>query len=159
MKPIQKMTLMLLLLFGACSFAQTGVRVTYYDGNIQDFNVAAAGKLYFVSDNLLVSTDGIIAPTTIPVNIIRKITFDGSLATTTFGENDHHLALFPNPGAEVIKIQSDRSESLKTEIYSLTGQLIQQGMYQSGQDIDVSQLARGLYLVQVNGLTIKFSKK
>lgn len=159
MKPIQKTTLMLLLLIGTCSLAQTGVRVTYYDGNIQDFNVAASGKLYFASENLLVSTDGIVAPTTIPVSIIRKITFNGALANTTFGENDHHLVLSPNPSTEVIRIASERSESLKTQIYSLTGQLIQQGIYESGQDIDISQLARGLYLVQANGVTFKFSKK
>ncbi|NHM05849.1 T9SS type A sorting domain-containing protein [Flavobacterium sp. CYK-4] len=159
MKPIQNLTFVILMLLGAYSWAQTGIRVTYYDGNIQNFNVTTSGKLYFSADNLYVKADGVTTSTTIPVNIIRKITFDGALATTNFGENDQALTLAPNPSADVIRIGSENRESLKTQIYSLTGQLILQGVYQVGQDIDVSKLAAGLYLVQVNGVTIKFSKK
>jgi hypothetical protein len=159
MRTVQKITLMLLLLISSYSFAQTGVTVTYYNGTTQAFNVATAGKLYFETDNLYVKTDATTAPTTIPVNIIRKITFSNTLATTTFGTNSHHLVLYPNPGSDVIRIQSDVNEDLKTKIYSLTGQLILEGVYQRGQDINVSDLTAGLYLVQVNGLTIKFSKK
>jgi hypothetical protein len=158
MKTIYKITVMLLLI-SAYSAAQTGVTITYYDGTAQGFNVTSGGKLYFGSDQLYVKTDGTTAPTTIPVNIIRKITFGSVLATTTFGENRNHLALYPNPGSDYIRIQSDADENLNTKIYSMAGQLVQQGTYQPDQDIDVSGLASGLYLVQVDGLTIKFSKK
>ena len=150
---------MLLLLVSCYSFAQTGVIVTYYDGNAQTFNIATTGKLYFATDNLYVETDGVTAPTTIPVNIIRKITFSNALATTTFGENNHNTILYPNPSSDVIRIKSDANGDLKTKIYSLTGRLVLEGVYQNNQDIDVSNLSSGLYLVQVNGLTIKFSKK
>lgn len=159
MKPIQKFTLTLLLFLSACSFAQTGVTITYYTGETQAFNVAHDGKLYFETDNLFVKTDGTTTPTTIPVSIIRKINFSTTLATTTFGQNNHHIALYPNPGTDIIRIKSDASENLATKIYSLTGRLVLQGIYESDQDIDVSNLSSGLYLVQVNGLTIKFSKK
>lgn len=141
------------------SIAQTGVYITYYDGSNQTFNVAATGKLYFETDNFFVKTDGNTTPTTIPVNIIRKITFSNALATATFGKNVSNLMLYPNPSSEVIRIKSEVQEALKTKIYSSTGQLFLQGTYQSNQDIDVSSLASGLYLIQVNGLTIKFSKK
>jgi len=141
------------------SFAQTGVTVTYYDGTTQGFNVTSAGKLYFVSDNLYVKLDGTTTPTTIPVTIIRKITFSETLATTTFGENKKNLVLYPNPSSNVIRIKSDENEALKINIYSLQGQLVHQGVYQSNEEINMSNLSSGLYLVQVNGLTIKFSKK
>ena len=158
MRKIQTFT-WLLLLASALSYAQTGVNVTYYDGTVQGFNVAAVGKIYFESGNLYVKADGTTTPTTIPVSIIRKITFSGTLATTSFGNNSHNLALYPNPGSGLIRIKSDANEELKTKIYSLTGQLMLHGSYQPGQDIDISGLATGLYLVQVNGVTIKFSKK
>lgn len=102
MRKIQTFT-WLLLLASALSFAQTGVNVTYYDGTLQGFNVAAAGKLYFESDNLYVKLDGTTTPTTIPVNIIRKITFSGTLATTSFGNNSDNLVLYPNPGLDITK--------------------------------------------------------
>jgi len=160
MREFKTLTWLLLLFASTFSFAQSGVNVTYYDGTVQGFSVATSGKLYFESDNLYVKVDGITTPTTVPVSIIRKITFSStSLSTPTFGENKDHLVLYPNPGSEFIRIKSDASEDLKIKIYSLTGQLVQQGIYQPNQDIDVSKLNSGLYLVQVNGLTIKFSKK
>jgi len=69
------------------------------------------------------------------------------------------LVLYPNPGSGTIQIKSGTYEDLDVKIYSLTGQLVKQGKYLSGQDIDVSEISRGLYLVQVNDLTLKFSKK
>lgn len=155
-----KLLLNLLLVFMASfSFAQTGVTVTYYTGTTQGFNVATTGKLYFASDNLYVKTDGTTTPTTIPVNIIRKITFSNALSNETFGENKNNMVLYPNPSNESIKINSDVYEDLNVKIYSLEGQLMQQGTYSINNDIDVSNLSTGLYLVQVNGLTFKFSKK
>ena len=159
MKTIQKITFLLFFLVSSYSFAQTGIIVNYYDGTTQGFNVTIAGKLYFASDNLYVKLDEITTPTTIPVTIIQKITFSSTLATTNFGGNNNHLVLYPNPSTDVFRIKSDANEELKINIYSLQGQLVHQGNYQSDEDINVYNLSSGLYLVQVNGLTIKFSKK
>lgn len=159
MKTIQKITFLLFFLVSSYSFAQTGIIVTYYDGTTQGFNVTIAGKLYFASDNLYVKLDETTTPTTIPVTIIQKITFSSTLATTNFGGNKNNLVLYPNPSTDVFRIKSDTNEELKINIYSLQGQLVHQGNYQSDEDINVSNLSSGLYLVQVNGLTIKFSKK
>ncbi len=156
---IQKIMLFSLLLIGLASFAQTGVTVTYYDGTTQGFNVTTAGKLYFEQDNLLVKIEATSTPTTIPVSIIRKITFSNSLATQTFGQNKTNIVLYPNPASDYIKIKSDNFDALDTRIYSLSGQLVLKGSFQSGEDINVSGLSSGLYLAQVNGVTIKFSKK
>lgn len=159
MKQLRTITFMLLLLATSYSFSQTGVIVTYYDGTTQNFNIATTGKLYFSNDDLNVKTDGTTSVTTIPVSIIRKIVFSNTLGTPTIGENKNNLALYPNPSSDLIQIKSDSMEELDVKIYALTGQLVQQGSYQSNQSIDVSSLAKGLYLVQVNGLTVKFSKK
>lgn len=159
MKNFQKFTWLLFLFVSSYSLAQTGVTVTFYNGTTQGFNVTTAGKLYFASDNLYVKLNGTTAPTTIPVSIIQKITFGATLSTTTFGENENNLVLYPNPSSEVFRIQSNIDETLKIKIYSLQGQLVHQGNYQTNEDINVSDLASGIYLVQVNGLTIKFSKK
>jgi len=156
----QTFTLLPLLLLAAYSFAQTGVSVTYYDGNVQNYNVSAAGKLYFDANNLFVKTDAsATAPTTIPVTLIRKITFTTALGTQTFAENANNLALYPNPGGDFVKIKSETFEALSTKFYSLTGQLVKQGVYQTDENIDISGLTAGLYFVQVNGSTLKFSKK
>ncbi|MFM2358684.1 MAG: hypothetical protein RLY16_677 [Bacteroidota bacterium] len=81
MRSIQKIIALLLLFFCHHSFAQTGVKVTYYDETVQVFNVATSGKLYFETDNLLVQLSDAATPTTIPISIIRKITFTDTLST------------------------------------------------------------------------------
>ena len=160
MKHLRKIAFMLLLIATSYSYSQSGITVTYYDGSIQNFTVEAEGKLYFDSANLFIKIDGSsTAPTTIPVDLIRKITFSTTLGTQTFAENTTNLKLYPNPSGDFIKVKSETLEELKTKIYSLTGQLVKQGIYQSDEDIDVSGLTAGLYFVQINGSTLKFSKK
>ncbi|MBS1534910.1 MAG: T9SS type A sorting domain-containing protein [Bacteroidetes bacterium] len=154
-----KTILGLLLLFTAFAHAQTGVAVTYYDGNVQNFSVATSGKLYFDASNVLIKTDAsVTTPTTIPVALIRKITFDSNLANETF-ETANSLAMYPNPGADQVRISSKVDVPLKTQVYTLTGQLVMQGEYQPNQGIDVSGLTSGLYFFKINGVTLKFSKK
>lgn len=156
----QTFALLLLLLVTSFSFSQTGVVVTYYTGSTQNYTVATSGKLYFDATNLYLKVDGsATAPTTIPVTLIRKITFSNTLGTQTFEENAKNLVLYPNPSGDYIRIKSNDFETLTTKMYSLTGQLVKQGSYQSDEDIDISDLASGLYFVQVNGSTLKFSKK
>ncbi|MFN8275093.1 MAG: T9SS type A sorting domain-containing protein [Flavobacteriaceae bacterium] len=154
-----KTILGLLLLFTAFAHAQSGVAVTYYDGNVQNFSVATSGKLYFDASNVLIKTDAsVTTPTTIPVALIRKITFGGNLANETF-EATNSLALYPNPGDQEVRISSIVDQPLKTQVYTLTGQLVMQGEYQPNQSIDVSGLTSGLYFFKINGVTLKFSKK
>jgi hypothetical protein len=149
----------LLLLLTAYTHAQTAVTVTYYDGNVQNFSVATSGKLYFDAANVLIKTDAaVVTPTTLPVALIRKITFGSNLAHETF-EAANSLALYPNPGVQEVRISSIVEQPLKTQIYTLTGQLVMQGEYQPNQSIDVSGLTSGLYFFKINGVTLKFSKK
>lgn len=149
----------LFLFMAKIGFAQTGVYVTYYSGSTQGFNVETSGKLYFDSDNLYVKNNDAATPTTIPVSIIRKIVFSNTLATEAFGENKYNMALYPNPGNDYIKIYSEKDEDLSVTIYTLNGQLLHSGKYTVNQDIDVTSLAQGLYLIQANGVTFKFCKK
>ena len=50
-------------------------------------------------------------------------------------------------------------ETMHVKIYSLSGQLLKTGSFDTNQDIDVSGFAKGIYLVQVDDVTLKFVKK
>ncbi len=154
-----KVYFVFLMFAGVFTFAQTGVKIKYYTGTEQGFNVTASGKLYFSGDNLLVKPEATSTETSIPVSIIRKITFtDEILATQNVGLNRKNLQLYPNPSTDFIRIKSEK-KSLDVKIYSLEGKLVVSGTYKSDQDINVSKLNAGVYLVQANGVTIKFIKK
>lgn len=65
-------------LFAARGKSQTGILVTYYNGSQQGYSVATSGKLYFENSNLQIVLTGASTPVSIPVSIIRKITFSAS---------------------------------------------------------------------------------
>ena len=155
-KNLMGFTMLILSIF---AYSQTDVKIKYYTGTEQGFNVSASGKLYFSGDNLLVKPEATSTETSIPVSIVQKITFtDEVLATQEIGANKSNLQLYPNPSTNYIRIKSE-SKSLAVKIYSTSGQLIISGNYKSDEDINVSKLNAGVYLIQANGVTIKFIKK
>lgn len=66
------------LLFAVSGQAQTGVLITYYNGSQQGYSIATSGKLYFENGNLQIVPTGGSTPVSIPVTIIRKVTFSSS---------------------------------------------------------------------------------
>ena len=154
-----KVSFIFLMFASVFGFAQTGVKIKYYTGTEQGFNVSASGKLYFSGDNLLVKSEANSTETSIPVSIIQKITFtDEVLATHNVGLNKSNLQLYPNPSTDYIRIKSE-AKSLDVKIYNLEGKLLVSGTYKSDEDINASKLNAGIYLVQANGVTLKFIKK
>lgn len=157
---MRKWYLIGLLLICCSNFAQTGVVITYYDSTQQQFNVQTTGKLFFSGDNLQIQIDDTVTqPTSIPVSIIQRITFTNNLSSPQQTAAAIRLNLFPNPGAEYIQISSTNEDILHVKIYNSNGQLLQNGSYFPMQNIDVSNLESGIYLVQVNGVTLKFVKR
>lgn len=159
MRILKQVALLLLLLQSVLAFSQTGIKVFYVSGTAQTFNVATTGALYFESDNLYIKTDGTMAPTTIPVGIIQKITFAEITTAITAIADKQKISLYPNPSSDFFRIGTSSTENLKVRVYSLTGQLVHQGIYVKEQSIDVSNLITGVYLVQINNSTFKFVKQ
>lgn len=142
------------------SFAQTGIKVTYYTGSTQDYTVETSGKLYFSGSNLLIKVSGTANNVSIPTNIIRKITFTtASLATQEIGQNSSKFKLYPNPTSDFIRISSDKKDKISVKIYSVSGQIVHQGTYLPEENINVSNLRMGFYFVQANDTTFKLIKK
>lgn len=156
---IRKLMLIVILLTTGLTKAQTGVTVTYYTGTTQNFSIETNGKLYFENEELYLKSNSTTTPTVIPVSIIQKITFSNTLGVTTFGQNENKLTLYPNPASDLIKIGANSNDPMEVKMYTLTGQLVQQGKYFPNEAIDISALSGGIYLIQANGATFKFIKK
>lgn len=160
LKTFSKILLMSLLFSAATIFAQTGIKVTFYSGSAQDYTIETSGKLYFSGSNLLIKTSSSAADVSVPTNIIRKITFTTAvLSTQEIGQNKDKFALYPNPASDFIQISSDKKDKMKVKIYSSTGRMVHSGTYLPKESINISELAPGFYLVQVDQTTIKLIKK
>jgi hypothetical protein len=82
-----------------------------------------------------------------------------STASVKDDEFSTYFSLYPNPASTFINIQSKSVEVTKAQIYNLTGQLVldQDGLNKSG--IDVSNLAKGIYILKLSSADNQYSRK
>jgi subtilisin-like proprotein convertase family protein len=71
-----------------------------------------------------------------------------TLATKSF--NDLDIIMFPNPATDILSIQFDDTSELKVTLFDLLGRkVISKVLDSNNSDIDVSTLASGTYIVQM----------
>ncbi|GAK91373.1 hypothetical protein JCM19297_872 [Nonlabens ulvanivorans] len=60
------------------------------------------------------------------------------------------FSIYPNPASDTISIYGGASQfdTISYQLYSITGQLVQNGIY-NNDSVDVSELNSGLYLLQL----------
>ena len=92
---------------------------------------------------------------------ISEVTFSQSAPESVEGVSAERLAvtLFPNPVTNELRLQGLR-EAAQVRVMGLDGALlIEATLTPNNGRIDVSNLAAGVYLLQVNQTTVKFIKK
>ena len=70
-----------------------------------------------------------------------------TLSNDNFEEGE--FLIYPNPVSDQLHIESARSQIQQVEIFNLNGKRVLNVGYQANQPIDVSSLAKGMYLVKV----------
>jgi len=83
--------------------------------------------------------------------VVKFTTKTGSSVINDYSEkNKHLLNPYPNPASEKVTIITDMSENPIIFIYNLQGQLLLQQQVQQGKtDIDISDLAKGVYILRL----------
>lgn len=152
--------MLLFLILATHAYSQTTVQLTYFTGNVQNFTVNESGKLFFEDENLMVQPGSGDTPTSIPVNLIQKITFPNTTSgMVSPNQSSSAIRVYPNPCSDFIRVIALTPVESQIRIYSFTGQLAYQGINPPDNTIDISHLAAGIYFIQINGETIKFIKK
>ena len=135
--------------------AQTRVTISFYSAAEQTLTVSDAGKLYF-QDNYLYINEGSSVPYSFLLSAISKITF---AEETGIGDIEtSEVRIYPNPATDNVRIHNNRAERSLYSLYSSDGRLLQRGVCQNDEPVDVQRYAKGLYLLQVDGVTFKISK-
>ena len=118
-------------------------------------DIATIGKWLFVEDNIqLLDKSGNILATELIANI-KNIQF----ATAGISEDVkdtvvNTIVVYPNPTQDVLMIQGIESQTLR--VYNLQGSLLQT---EWGDQISVSNLPDGTYLLQIGTQVVRFIKK
>lgn len=145
----------------ACSLlvhAQSKVlRITKTDNSVSNFEVSLLNKVLFNDSTMIIKmNDGSVS--NIPVNTIRSF-----VVRTFTGINEiqeRPLLVYPNPAVSDIHLLNLDSQTHVASVYAVTGQLmLEKPVSAADNTLDVSVLKQGVYVLRLNGQTIKFTKK
>jgi hypothetical protein len=90
---------------------------------------------------------------------IRKLYFS-SLPTVLKAEQKIGLILYPNPVSQTLSLRNIPEGATVATIWHISGRKVMQATLTSeNPTLDVSGLASGLYLLKIQNLTLRFSKK
>lgn len=129
--------------------------LTTIDGEEIMYQLSEKSQISFEDGTQLTIEDGIGTTTTYPLSQIRKMVCSEILGTE---ENSlSKLQLFPNPSRNSLTILG-LQELQPARIYALDGRLVKSFEASEGSVIDISGLPQGMYLLHINGQTLKMMK-
>jgi len=129
------------------------------DGSKQNFELKSLQKITF-SDNNLVLNNSTGAFATFGIATINKIlvstTSDGIKNTKSGNGN---ISIFFNPSDNQITIQNKPEGTLTVSLYRPDGvQVLKTQISNNNDPVNVSSLAKGIYLLKINNQVFKFKK-
>ena len=129
--------------------------VTTTDGVEQSYQLTEESQLYFENGERLVIEDGAGTTQTFQLANIQKLV---CTEVTGIGESTaSDLQLIPNPARDSFIIKNLQG-STQARIYSLDGRLMKSFEATEGMMVDISGLAKGMYLLHIDGQTLKMMK-
>ncbi|MDP4278443.1 MAG: T9SS type A sorting domain-containing protein [Bacteroidota bacterium] len=155
-----KLTFLLFLSFSLLGIAgsyadnQKSLTIQTLDGSEKKVTVTEIRKLTFLNDQLIINyTDG--ASASQALSTINKLYFSTSTGLKQPVSNSR-LAVYPNPVAEMLTIINAAQQTNRLTLFSLDGTVITRKQFSSGEiQLDMSTLANGLYLLNINNQTFK----
>jgi Secretion system C-terminal sorting domain len=81
--------------------------------------------------------------------LLLAFVFCGLAANAQQAGKSPNLSVFPNPATEFIAVQDNNDVVAHVAIFSLVGKKIREFEHQKGERYSVSDLPKGMYLVQL----------
>ena len=129
--------------------------VTKTNGEELAFQLTENSQLYFENGEKLVIGEGQTVTAAFPLTEIRKM---ACTEYTGIGETaPSALQLMPNPSRDRFVIQHLQNSG-EARIYTLDGRLVKSFTATEGLTVDISDLAPGMYLLHIDGQTLKMMK-
>ena len=140
--------------------AQNSLIVKQTNGTLKGTALTSLSKITFSSGNMLVrktdaTTDSYV------LSDVSRITFGFFSGINEISSNSAQFSVYPNPATSFIQLKNlPETSAYNISIFSLDGsRLIQKYLTSTSEIIDISILKKGMYLLSVNGSTLKFIKQ
>ena len=132
----------------------TSILVESTSGTQLTEDIAKIGKLVFVDNEiqLLDKSGNVLAVETI--GNVRKITFGEDLATDLDSLQPTPIMIYPNPSHDIIHVNGIKPTDLR--VFDLQGRML---LVEQGNQVTVSSLPVGTYLLQVGTQVVRFIKQ
>ena len=141
----------------ALLYAENEIKVTSSDDKTVTTPLNLATKISFGQNGIEISNEGsdII---NIPYADAQTISF-GVKSEVKFLQSQSRLALRHNPVESTLEITGHDGKPTNLSISALSGTRILSIKAWNGENVDVSSLASGIYILNINNNPIKFIKK
>lgn len=125
-----------------------------------EFSLSEVRKITFSTDGFDVVLKGDDASlTSFKFETVGKLTFADETSVNSVLNEAKLIRVAPNPVRDYLHITGcDQLSGNDLAIYSVSGQNILKINNWDGNDIDVSHLPEGIYIVNINSTTLKFVK-
>ena len=147
----------------ASASANTTMTVTYFDDSREAtvVNLLDGSRLVFGGEPAFDFSNCGSAPGRINVADVKRITFEGKwTGVEGVSKEATSLRLRSNPVEAILSVEGyDGSKPAVVSIYSIAGREALHVENWKGEDINVSHLPTGVYILRINNSTLKFIKK
>ena len=147
-------TALLAIAIAGSIFAQSVTfNIVKNDGTTAQHVMSSDAKIYYSDTQLFLDNNG----TTVSYNLseLRKAYF------TTFDNtneiDNQQLAIYPNPAKDVLRI-ANIADDQEVTIYSINGAVIKRVIVSEDDEINISELRPGMYVVSAGNMFSKFIK-
>ncbi|MFK8036795.1 MAG: T9SS type A sorting domain-containing protein [Crocinitomicaceae bacterium] len=132
----------------------TGVSLDYFTSAMMGTTSSLAGGLYISNESVNGTNSFIGLGQSTPSNEIFSLELTASSASISKTES-LSLELYPNPATDMVRVSSNDKGNMNVAIHDITGKNVMSTVLSNNNQIDVSNLTTGIYLVKVsqNGAT------
>lgn len=150
---------LLLLLPMVTTFAQTQIlEIHRWNQSSVQVILEDLQKITFSGNNLVLNMkSGDLNP--IPTSDVRNLMFGIVTGIQSKADKSSSISVFPNPAVNYIRINGVGAKAIPVSVYSLSGQIVLQQIYQEGGEIVIANLHPGIYILRANDRVFKFIKE
>ncbi len=144
------------------SHAQSMMAIHWYDSGREtvENQLTTATKITFSEKSFSVDINGSGSVEEYAYGDVEKISFSTPNYVNAATMKVSELSLKENPvGATLVLTGYNDTQEYTLGVYSMSGQQVTLRHQWKGEDIDVSSLPSGVYLLKINTQTFKFIKK
>lgn len=154
-----KKNVLLLFLFVGLAFHVNAQNVTLIitatNGTEQTYQLTEESQLHFENGERLVIENANGSNVTLQLSDIRKIVCSEMVGTEENAASK--LQILPNPSYNQVIIKN-LSGNCQGRIYTLDGRMVKAFEANEGLMLDISDLSEGMYLLNIDGQTLKLMK-